>query len=164
MKLVENAQIAAGFVPVDMQAGANNGDWINLRDWNHLTVVVYKAAGTAGDDPVITLKQATDSSGTGAKALDFTELWKKQGTLTAAAQGTFTKVTQSAANTFTDTDSAENQGIYVLEIDGDMLDVDNAFVYVQISIPDVGNNAQLGCALYILTEPRYAQATPPSAL
>ena len=43
MKLVEISQIAAGFVPVDMSAAANNGDWINLRDWNHLTVIIYKA-------------------------------------------------------------------------------------------------------------------------
>jgi hypothetical protein len=162
MKLVENAQIAAGFVPVDMSAGANNGDWINLRDWNHLTVIVFKAAGTAGDDPTLTLKQASDNSGTGAKALNFTEIWQKQGTLTSV--GTFTKNTQSAANTYVDTDSAENQGIYVLEIDADMLDVDNGFDHVQISIADVGTNAQLGSALYILTEPRYAQATPASAL
>lgn len=164
MKLAENSQIAAGFVPVDMSAAANNGDWINMRDWNHLTVIVYKSAGTAGDDPTITLKQATDNAGTGAKALNFTELWQKQGTLTASAQGTFTKKTQSAANTYVDTDSAENQGIYVLEIDGDMLDVDGNFTHVQVSIADVGINAQLGCALYILTQPRFAQATPPSAL
>jgi hypothetical protein len=162
MKLVENAQIAAGFVPVDMSDGASNGDWINLRDWNHLTVIVYKAAGTAGDDPTLTLKQATDNAGTGAKALNFTEIWQKQGTLTSV--GTFSKVTQSAGNTYVDTDSAEAQGIYVLEIDADMLDVDGGFDHVQISIADVGGNAQLGCALYILTEPRYAQATPASAL
>lgn len=162
MKLVEKAQIASGFVPIDMSAAANNGDWMNMRDWNHLTVIVFKSAGTAGDDPTITLKQATDNAGTGAKALNFTEIWQKQGTLTAVGQ--FTKKTQSAANTYVDTDSAENQGIYVLEIDADMLDVDGGFNHVQVSIADVGANAQLGCALYILSEPRFAQATPPSAL
>lgn len=162
MKLIEQTQICAGFVPVDLSAAANNGDWLSLRDYNHATIIFFKAAGTAGDDPVLTLQQATDNTGTGAKALNFTELWQKQGTLTSV--GTFTRKTQSAANTYTDTDSAENQGIYVLEIDADMLDVDNGFSHVRLNVADVGSNAQLGCALAILSEPRFAQATPPSAL
>ena len=59
MKFVEMMQIVAGFLPVDMQAGANDGDWINMKMYEHAAVVLLKAAGTAGDDPTLTIEQAT---------------------------------------------------------------------------------------------------------
>ena len=43
-------------------------------------------------------------------------------------------------------------------------DIDGGFKYVRVTLNDTGSNAQLGCVLYILTEPRLADATPPSAL
>ena len=161
MKLVENFQIACGFVPLDLQT-QRDGDWIGMKDFNHLSIVFFKAAGTAGDEATVTLQQATDNAGTGVKALNFTEIWRKQAT-DVQTVGQFTKTTQSAANSYTNT-NAEDQAIWVLEIDADMLDVDNGFKYVRLTLGDVGTNAQLGCVLYLLSEPRFADATPPSAL
>ena len=162
MKLVENAQMVAGFVPLDLQV-QRDGDWVRLRDFNHLTVIFYKGIGTAGDNPVVTLQQATDNAGGGAKALNFTEIWRKQAA-DVQTVGQFTKTTQVAANTFTDGASANQQALWVLEIDADMLDVDGGFQYVRLTLNDTGVNAQLGCVLYILTQPRFAEAMPPSAL
>ena len=161
MKLVEQTQIVAGFVPLDLQT-QRDGDFVHLRDFNHLTVIFYKGTGTDGDDPQVTLQQATDNAGTGVKALNFTEIWRKQGAdVQTVAQ--FTKTTQSAANTYTNTDGHQ-QAIWVLEIDADMLDVDGGFKYVRLTLNDTGTNAQLGCVLYVLSEPRFAEATPPTAL
>ena len=162
MKLVENAQIVAGFVPLDLQV-QRDGDWVRLRDFNHLTAIFYKGTGTAGDNPIVTLQQATDNAGGGAKALNFTEIWRKQAA-DVQTVGQFTKTTQAAANTFTDAASANQQAFWVLEIDADMLDVDGGFQYVRVTLNDTGVNAQLGCVLYILTQPRFAEATPPGAL
>lgn len=159
---LEGNQIVSAIVPVDLSTAANNGDWVSLANYNRLTVVVFKGAGTAGDDPVITLKQASDNAGTGAKALNFTTVWSKVGTQTGIGQ--FTKTTQAAANTYTDTVSAEAQGVFVVEVVAEQLDAANDFTHVQVSIPDVGSNAQLGCALYILTEPRDVSATSASAI
>lgn len=161
MKLVENSQIVCGFVPLDMQT-QRDGDWVSLRDFNHLSIIFYKGAGAAGDNCTVTLQQAQDNAGTAAKALAFTEIWRKQAS-DVQTVGQFTKTTQSAANTFTNTNAAD-QAIWVLEIDADMLDVDGGFKYVRLTLNDVGTNAQLGCVLYVLTQPRYAEATPPSAL
>ena len=136
--------------------------WVSLKNYEHITIVFFKAAGTAGDDPTITVEQATAVAGTSNKALDFTETWTKDGTLTAV--GTFTKNTQAAANTYTDATTAEVQSIWLIEIDSVTLDVANGFDCVQAAVADVGANAQLGCLLYILTKPRYAQAIPPSAI
>ncbi len=158
MRLVENSQIVSGFLPVDMSAAANDGDWFGLENFNHLAVVFFKNAGTAGDDPTLTITQASDNAGTGEKALNFTDIWTKQDTvLTSVA--TFTHNTQTAANTYTDATSAEDAAIWVVEFDAQDLDVANGFTHVQGSVADVGTNAQVGALLYVGTEPRYAAQT-----
>jgi len=153
---VQNSQIVSGFVPVDMQTGANTGDWVSVENFNHVSIVLFKGAGTAGDDPTLTVLQATDAAGTSSKALNFTRVYTKQGTLTGIAN--FTLTTQSAANTYTDATSAEVTAIWVVEFDADDLDVSGGFTHVQASVGDVGSNAQLGACLYLATEPRYAAA------
>lgn len=166
MKFLEQARIAAGFVPVDMQtatAADRTGDWVSLENFNRIAVVLYKAAGTADDDVTLTIEQAQDAAGTGAKALDFTEVAVKQGS-DLAAVGRWTAVTQAAGNTYTDADSAEAQAIWVVEFPADRLDA--GFTFVRGSVGDVGSNAQLGCVLYVLTDLRFAGpvADVPSAL
>jgi hypothetical protein len=112
--LVEECQIVAAIIPVDSQTGANNGDWVSLKNYDRCSIIVYKAAGVAGDDPVLTLKQATDVSGASAKALNFTRVDSKVGTQTGV--GVFTINTQAAGNTYTDAVSAEAQGLFVIEL------------------------------------------------
>jgi hypothetical protein len=160
--LAEACQVVSAFVPVDMSAAANNGDWVSMKNFDRLTIIFFKAAGTAGDDPVLTLRQATDVSGTDAKALNFTRIDAKVGAQTGV--GAFTTVSQAAANTYTDTVSAEAQGLFLIEVKSEDLDAKNGFDSVQFQIPDIGANAQLGCALYLLRGARYAAAGLPSAI
>lgn len=160
--LTEKIQIVSAIVPVDLSAAANNGDWVSLKNFRRCLVVFHGAAGTAGQDPVITMQQATAVDGTGAKALNFTRIDAKVGTLTAV--GVFTKVTQTAANTYTDAVSAEAQKIMCIDIGPEDLDLANGFDCIQLSIPDVGAAAQLGSALYLLYDARYAQEVLPSAI
>lgn len=161
--LVEEAQIVAAIIPVDSQTGANAGDWVSMKNYERLTIVVFKAAGIAGDDPVLTVKQGSDVSGTGAKALNFTRVDAKVGAQTGV--GTFTTVNQAAGNTYTDAVSAEAQGLFVIEFKADDLDVSGGFDCVQLSIPDTGaGGAQLISALYILRGARYGTVPLPSAI
>ena len=37
--LVEQMNIVSGFLPVDMQTGANSGDWVSLKHYNHCAIV-----------------------------------------------------------------------------------------------------------------------------
>lgn len=154
-KLIDNHQLAIGFVPVNMAAAANPGDYVSLKNYNHVAVVFVKAAGAAGEDPVLTIQQAQDVAGTGAKALNFTEINVKQGA-DLQAIGTFTKVTQAAANTYTEATSGEAQAIWVVEFDAEDLDVDGGFDCITASVADVGVTAQNGTVLFILSEPRYS--------
>lgn len=163
MRLCEENQIAIGVVPINLAAGANNGDWVSLKLYKHLTIIVIKGAGASGEDPTLTLLQATAVAGTNSKALNFTDIYVKQGAdLTTIGQ--FTKTTQAAANTYTSATSGEEQAIWAVEIDADQLDVDNGFDCVQAAIADVGNTSQIGTILYILSEPRYAAEAMPSAI
>jgi hypothetical protein len=141
--------IVPGVVPVDLQ-GAQTGDYVSLKGAQGVLVVFFKGAGTAADDPTLELQQATSVAGGSAKDLNgFITIYKKQGTLTGV--GTWTKVTQTADEDFVgDGTSAEEQGLYAAWIPNDILDVDNGFDCVQVNVKDVGNNAQLGCVLYIL--------------
>lgn len=161
--LVEECQIVAAIIPVDSQSGANAGDFVSMKGYDRCTILVYKAAGVAGDDPVLTVKQATDVAGGTNKALNFTRIDAKVGAQTGV--GTFTKVTQAAGNTYTDLVSAEAQGLFAIEFKSEDLDTNGGYDCIQISVPDTGSaGAQLLTALYVLRGARYGTSPLPSAI
>ncbi len=157
-RFLEQADIVAAFVPVDMSAAANDGDWVNLKNFGRCVAVLFGAAGTAGQDPIFKLQQATDSAGAGAKDLLFTTIDAKVGALAGVAG--FTKVTQAAATSYTDPVSAETQKIIAVEIRAEDLDVAGGFTHIQLSVADVGAAAQLGAGFYIMLDPRFSGAVP----
>lgn len=153
-RFLDEHQIVAAIIPVDSQAGANNGDWVSMKFYDQLVIVVFKAAGVAGDDPVLKLQQATVVAGSDAKDLLFTRVDSKVGAQTGIAL--FTEHDQVAATSYVDAVSAEAQGLFVIEVRGEDLDRANGFDCVQLSIADTGSaGAQLLAALYILGMPRY---------
>jgi len=157
MRLVENFGIVQAVTPVDFQTAANNGDYVSLKNYAHVTVIVHTSIGTAGDDPVVTLDQAKTVAGGSTKSLLIDEIYHKTGATALSAVGTFTRVTQTAADGY-DTatiDGAENEQILIIEVDAAELDTTNDFDCMRVSIADVGGNAQLGSALYILSDPRH---------
>lgn len=161
---VERANIIPAFLPVDMSGSANTGDRVSMALYNRCTVVLIGAAGTAGDDPALTLLQADAATGGNSKALDFEVLHVKQAASLASSPGTFTRVEQAASNSYTDDESAEQQVVWAVDITADMLDLAGGFTFLQASVPDVGTNAQLGACFYILSEPRYTFDGVPGAL
>ena len=163
--MLDQMQIAAGFVPVNLAAGANNSDWVNLESYARLLIVFYKAAAGSGtEDPTVTVLQATDVSGTGSKALNISRSWTKtDADLTTIGQ--FTAGAPST-NTLTVASSAQKAAIWVIEVDAADLDRTNGFSCVRANVADVGTVEQLGCLIYVLGQPRQSD-TPvlnPSAL
>jgi hypothetical protein len=157
----EQAQIVSAIVPISLDAGANNGDYVSLKNYERCTVVFFKAAGTAGDDPTVTLYEATAVDGTGAQVLAaIDKVYVKQGTLTSV--GTFAVTTQDAASTYTDATSAEAQAIWAFDVRAS--DLTEGFDCLQIRVNDVGTNAQIGCALYILWGAKHGKAVLASAI
>ena len=163
MRLIDRLQISSGVLPVNLATAANDGDWVSLKKAERCLVVFFKAIGTAGDDPTLTMEQATAAAGTGAKALTFTRIYKKQGA-DLFAIGQFTEVTQAAAATYTNDTSAEEQAIWCVEIKGDDLDVNSGFCFIRARVADIGANAQLGCILYIHDGFRYVEQALPSVI
>lgn len=162
-KFLQHATIESAFVPVDLATGANAGDWVSLENYERCVVVLFAEAGAAGEDPVFALNQATDAAGTGSKALTFTTIYEKVGTLTGVTS--WTRTTQTAAGSYTNAASAETEKIIAVEVKADELDVDNGFKFLQLSVADTGATAaQFGCGFYIMLEPRYPQAAVQSAL
>lgn len=150
--ILEKLEIMHGIVPVDL-GSARSSDVVSLKNHGRCAIVFYKEAGSASEDPTITVLQATSVAPSNAKALTFTDIYTKQGTITST--GTWTKTTQTAANTYTNTTASENDAIWVIDIQADSLDADNGFDCIQVTIADAGSTNQMGALLFLLHEPRY---------
>lgn len=152
----DEVQVVPAFITKDIHGQANPGDWVSLKKYSKCTVLFVAGVGLAGQDPVLTFQQATAVAGTNAKDLTkITRIDIKAGA-DLAVIGTYTKVTQAAAATYTNATHGELQKLYLIDIYADDLDRDNNFDCIQCSIADVGLNAQLGALLYLLQGPRYA--------
>ena len=150
--LVETMGIEVAAVPIDTTGAAVTGDYVSLKNYSHLTVIITQGAWAAGT-PAVTMKQATDVSNSASdeKALEIDYYWTKTG-LTGTA---FTK-TAITSDTFNLTATANT--ITVLEIDASDLDSDGGFDCVRVGVASPGANADLIAVLYILSGARYAQA------
>ena len=169
MRFLEHSQIVVGLMPYDTMDAAVAGDWVSAKLFHSIIVKFVRAAGSAGEDPTITIEQATNVAGANAKALNFTDIYEKEGLTNAAggmaAIGTFTKQTQAAANTYTSGTSGENDVMWCIEFDADELDVDNGFDCIRASVSDPGSGGDYyGYLEYILIEARYKQDPVPSAI
>lgn len=147
-------QIQMAIVPIDLATGANNGDWVNLQKYGGVTVVLAADAGTAGQDPEFKLQQATDNAGAGAKDLNFDTIYEKIGTQTGIGQ--YTKVSQTAATSYTNAASGEAENLIAVHISEDQLDIANGFTHLRLEVADTGATAgKFGCGLYIFDNPEH---------
>jgi len=153
MKLVETAKIIGAAQPKDYSGAAMTAKYVSLKNYDHLTIIIHTGAWAAGT-AAVTLLQATNVSAGSATGLGMDYMWT--GTV---ASGYLTK-TAVTADTF---NLAAANSLYVIEIDADELDVDDGFDCVTVAIADPSANDYYAVN-YILTEPRYAEATPPSAI
>lgn len=154
MRFLDTHQVVPVIMPVNLATAANSGDWISLAKFRRVAFIVVAAIGAAAEDIVVTVRQATTAAGGGAKdLLGIDRVWTKQGA-DLAAIGAFTKVSQTAAATYTSDTGGETANLYVVEIDAEQLDVTNGFDFVTLNIADTGTTAKLGCVIAILSEPR----------
>lgn len=72
---VQKNHIVPAIWPVDLNTGANAGDYVSLKLYTHCTVNIACGTVAGGGTAVVTLKQATAVGGTGEKALAFTKYW-----------------------------------------------------------------------------------------
>ncbi len=170
--LLEQIQIVTGWIPGgDINADLAS-DWVSLKNWEGCLVCVHKAAGSAGDDMTLALRQATAVAGTDTKALLCGELYAKVGATALSAIGTFTRysgtpiaVLDTVTAFGTDLLSDVGESLFVINVRPEMLDADNGFDCLSVlSEGDDVGNANLTDCWFILYGPRFAQAVVPSAI
>lgn len=159
--ILEKVDLVSAIIPIGIGT-ARAGDVVSMKNWGRCAIVFFKDAGVNGEDVTLTVEQCTSVAPSNAKALTFTRVDTKQGTLTSV--GTWTKVTQAAANTYTNTDLGGQQALLVIDIKAEDLDVDNGFDCIRVSSSDAGTATSLGAALYIMHEPRYMKEGGVSAI
>lgn len=160
--ILEKVDIMSAIVPLSLGT-ARAGDVVSLKNWGRCAIVFFKDVGVNGEDVTLTVEQCTSVAISNAKALTFTRIDTKQGAALTSV-GTWTQVAQAAANTYTNTDLGGNQAILVIDVKAEDLDADNGFDCIRVSSSDAGTTVWLGCALYILHEPRYAKSGGVSAI
>lgn len=162
-KLYERVNVVAGVLPVDLAGADNDGAWVSLERYRRCCVVFFAEPGTAAQDPVLELEQATDGSGTGVKALAFERIASKQGaTIPVTVEDTI--VTQTAAASYTNGTAGEQAQIWQVDVDDRMLDKNNGFTHIRAKCDDTGATAgKLGCILYLLHDADHVGAPLPAA-
>ncbi len=159
--------VVPAFGPIDLQGASGQhvtGDFVSLKNWGRVIALFHSMIGTAGQDPTVTFRQATDNADSGGKTLVIVDtIYRKQAATSLLAVGVWTKTTQTAATDYTQTDAAEQEALWAIEIRAEDLDVDGGFDHVRMTVADVGGAAQLGAGYYILCDPRHPSA-PESVL
>ena len=152
--MVENNKSVFGAVPKSYSSAAMTAQYVSMKNYGHLTIIITTGAWAAGT-AAVTLAQATAIAGTGTKALAMAYYWL--GTLTDDA------LVKTAVTSDTFNLSAASK-LVVIEVDAEDLDVDNGFDCVTLEVASPGANADFYNVVYVLSQPRYSQPTPPTAL
>lgn len=150
-KFIEQANIEVGAVPINTTGAAVTGDYVSLKGYGRLGIVIAQGAW-AGGTPAVTIKQASAVAGTGEKAVSFAKKWSK-----VALTGTTFAEAAVSSDTFNLPNTANT--VTYLEVNAEDLDADNGFDCVRVDIASPGANADLIAVVYLLLDPRYPQAT-----
>jgi hypothetical protein len=142
--------LSTGLSPVDLSLGANTGKRLSMSEVESVSIVVIKAAGTAGQNPVLTLKQHTAASGGVTSDLPIITTYWVKGEATLDGDEVWTEVSQAAGAVITDpgTGSAAVEQLVVISVKASQLTSGNT--HISLDVADTGAAAQLGCVLYIV--------------
>lgn len=174
MDLILGGSIVQAVLPVDFDNTTQNGLWANMANVECVTMIcVLAAPADAGTGPVISLSQAQDASGTGAKALEITEAWYlKAADLSAINQATelWTEVECSRTSPIADWD-ADSVGadiaefMFVARVHQQNLDSNGGYTHVRMNAVQ-GNTtlARLGHMIYVAKDRKYSGEPKPGLL
>jgi hypothetical protein len=141
LQMVEGLDVIVAFAPGTPSSA--NPAYVSFRDYHRISVVIVGDNATTVTGSAVSLKQATDTSGTGEKTLSFSSVHRN---IDTAAGTSLTKATVSS-DTFTTTAVDNKNSVYVIDVRPDMLDIANGFDCVAV---DLGNTtAQAVAALYL---------------
>ena len=158
LKLVDVAKVVQGCPPAALDTAAGDGDYVSLKNFDRLTILLAVKNATTVTGGVITLKQATAVAGTSEKALAFSKVWANTDT---NAGDTLTEIAVTSDTFTTDTTNSKNL-LYVIEVKADDLDRANGFDCVRIDSASMAN--AVGAVLYVLHGTRYKSPAAVAAI
>lgn len=146
--------VGPGFTAVDINtANSATGARCSMRHCSGVTILMHKAAGTAGDDPTVTLKQHTASTGGTTANLAIIDHYYLKDEATLDGDETWTRVTQSVAATIADPGgagtSAEHEQWLAIAVSAAQLSDGYSYISLDYAVAGLGN-AQLATCAYIL--------------
>lgn len=150
--IAESAKVVEALAPAADAAG-RNGDFISLKNGHRLVVICQVLQGNAAT-VTLTLEQAQDVAGTGAKAAP---VGLVHSNLDTAAADTLVRRTDAAAYT---TDAAIKNKIVIFEVD--VAQLDSGFDCVRVKT-GASNAANITAAIYLMQQ-RYGGLGSPSAI
>jgi len=135
--------------------GAVTGDFISLKNYGGVSIIIQIDVTSGATDSSITLEQAKDvtDSGSVSKALEFDYMWANLDTETSDAL----VKTAVVSDTF-EAGGVTKSCLYVIEVKAEDLDVDNGYDCLQVLSGAVAT-ANLAI-LYVLHTPRYRDQVP----
>ncbi len=143
-----------GLDPVaDAFSGTVYSDVINMKNYGHIQFVIYKGVGATGTS-TITVEACDDVTPSNVSAVPF-----RYQTITSGD----TEGTPTAAATTGFTTTAGSSQLYKIEVDSDALGA-SGYGYCRLKAVEVVDSPVLGGILAILTEGKYKDAVPDSAI
>ena len=167
MKLLDDHHVVSGWAPVDVNGGLSS-DYVSLKNYNRVTVLLSFGLITVGSDADIVLTASDDVAATHTVALNNYKYRKSPGTTasdTFAAEATIadSKIDLVAGGEIT----CDDDGcIVAIELTGaDLKAAGTSYVYdcIKVAIGNPGQPVLCSC-LFILSDARYAADTLPSAI
>lgn len=148
----DRVKFVMGCAPAALATTAGDGDYVSLKNYTKLTIVISVLNATTVTGGAVTLLQADTVAAGNAKALAFTKAWRNIDCAAGEALSEFAVT----SNTFTTDATNSKQLMYVIEVDAEMLDRANGFDCVRLDVASMAN--AVGSALYILSGARYTDA------
>lgn len=161
---MENGKIVTVLQPQSVSNSAKETLYVSLRHWKKVAFVIQVGAnaGTGANHIAVTVKQASDSAGTGVKAVSFDRHYTQAVTQSVDAP----TVVATSSDTFNIVAGTANT-MYIVEIQDTQLDIANGFQWVKLSLGASGEaQAILIGVLAVLYDGDYAglASTLPSAV
>ena len=154
--LIEQVKLVVGLNSVVPSSAVP--DYVSLKGYPRCCIIIQAINATTVTGSAVTVLQATDVSGTGAKGVSFTKAYRNIDTAAADAMAEFAVT----SDTFT-TNAVNSKGLlYVIEIDEGMLDVANGFDCIRAGIGNA--TAQTVAVLYALYPAMWGGVGSPTAI
>jgi hypothetical protein len=149
-RLIDDAKIIVGASNGILTTTVGDTDYVSMKGYERLTILVAILNATTVTGTTITLKQATAVAGTGEKALAFSTVYSN----VDVAAGEALTATAVTSNTFTTDTTNSKSLLYVIEVSASDLDVTNGFDCVRLD--GTGAVASLGTVIYLMRGQRYS--------